>query len=57
MLCRTLAILNLLNLEVIVIGSIFVRAELLLRPAMDRSIAREAFSISARVCKILHAAL
>lgn len=57
MLCRTLAILNLLNLEVIVIGSIFVRAELLLRPAMERSIAREAFSISARVCKILHAAL
>lgn len=37
---RTLAILiDLLNLEVIVIGSIFVRAESLLRPAMERSIA------------------
>ena len=58
MLGRTLAILiDLLNPEVIVIGSIFARAESLLRPAMEAAIAREAFAVSARSCKIVPAAL
>ncbi|MBR0082051.1 MAG: ROK family protein [Clostridia bacterium] len=58
MLGRTLAIMiDLLNLEVIVIGSIFARAESLLRPAMERVIAQEAFAVSARSCRIVPAAL
>ena len=58
MLGRTLAIMiDLLNPEVIVIGSIFARAESLLRPAMEQAIAREAFAVSAKACKIVPAAL
>lgn len=58
MLGRTLAILiDVLNPEIIVIGSIFARAESLLRPAMERAIAAEAFAVSARACKIVPAAL
>ncbi|MBR0445345.1 MAG: ROK family protein [Clostridia bacterium] len=58
MLGRTLSIMiDLINPEIIVIGSIFARAESLLRPAMDREIAREAFAVSARACKIVPAAL
>ena len=58
MLGRTLAIMiDLLNLEVIVIGSIFARAESLLRPAMEKAIEREAFAVSAKACKIVPAEL
>lgn len=58
MLGRTLAIMiDLLNLEIIVIGSIFARAESLLRPSMERVIEREAFAVSAKACKIVPAAL
>ena len=58
MLGRTLAIMiDLLNLEVIVIGSIFARAESLLRPAMEKAIEREAFAVSAKACRIVPAAL
>lgn len=58
MLGRTLAIMiDLLNLEIIVIGSIFARAESLLRPSMERAIEREAFAVSAKACKIVPAAL
>ncbi len=58
MLGRTLAILiDLINPEIIVIGSIFARAESLLRPAMERVIAKEAFPVSARACRIVPAAL
>lgn len=58
MLGRTLAILiDLLNPEIIVIGSIFARAESLLRPAMEEAIAREAIGVSARACRIVPAML
>ena len=58
MLGRTLAIMiDLLNLEVIVIGSIFARAESLLRPAMEKAIEKEAFAVSAKACRIVPAAL
>ncbi len=58
MLGRTLSILiDVINPEIIVIGSIFARAESLLRPAMERAIAREAFAVSARACRIVPAAL
>lgn len=58
MLGQTLAIMiDLLNLEVIVIGSIFARAESLLRPAMEKAIEREAFAVSAKACRIVPAAL
>lgn len=58
MLGRTLAIMiDLLNLEVIVIGSIFARAESLLRSAMEKAIEREAFAVSAKACRIVPAAL
>ncbi len=58
MLGRTLAILiDLINPEIIVIGSIFARAESLLRPAMEQAIAKEAFAVSAKACKIVPAKL
>ncbi len=58
MLGRTLAIMiDLLNPEIIVIGSIFARAESLLRPAMERAIEREAFAVSAKACRIVPAEL
>ncbi len=55
---RALAILiDLLNPEKIVIGSIFVRSEELIRPAMEAAIARECLPGAARNCEILPAAL
>lgn len=55
---RGLSILiDLLNLEAIVIGSIFARSESLLRPAMEREIAREAIPAAARRCRVVPAAL
>ena len=48
---------DLLNPEAIVIGSIFQRSEELLRPAMEAALAREALPQSARVCRVLPAAL
>ena len=49
--------IDLINPEIIVVGSIFARAESLLRPAMEREIAKEAFAVSARACRIVPAAL
>ncbi|MBE6367240.1 MAG: ROK family protein [Lentisphaerae bacterium] len=55
---RGLAILvDLLNPERIVIGSVFARSENLLRPAMLKSLQAEALSVSRQACKIVPAAL
>lgn len=55
---RGLAILlDLLNLEVIVIGSIFVRCENLLRPSMEEALRRDAMATSLQDCRIVPAAL
>lgn len=55
---RGLSILiDLLNPERIILGSIFVRAEALLRPKMEEVIARECLSLSRSACRILPAGL
>ena len=48
---------DLLNPEAIVIGSIFERSERLLRPAMAAALRREALPQAERVCRVLPAAL
>lgn len=50
-------IIDIINPEMIVIGSIFARAESLLRPAMERVIERETFRVSRENCRIVPAAL
>ena len=50
-------IIDILNPEVIVIGSIFARCEDLLRPEMHRVIDAEALPGAARVCRVVPAAL
>lgn len=50
-------IIDILNPEAIVIGSVFARSEELLRPQMEKVIAREALGISARVCRVVPASL
>ena len=58
MLGRGLAILvDLLNPERIVIGSVFARSERLLREAMEKRLAAECLPISLRSCQIVPAAL
>jgi len=47
--------IDMLNPEKIVIGSIFVRSENLLREAMERVISREALAHSRRVCSVVPA--
>ncbi len=55
---RGLAVLiDLLNLELIVIGSIFARSEHLLRPAMEAAIASDAIPAAAARCMVKPAAL
>ncbi len=55
---RGLAILlDLLNLEVVVIGSMFIRCEPLLRPAMEAALQRDAMAIPRRDCRIVPAGL
>ncbi|MBK1877818.1 ROK family protein [Pelagicoccus mobilis] len=55
---RTLAIaIDLLNLDTIVIGSIFARCETLIRPAMERVLAEECLPHSLEVCTVKPAAL
>lgn len=51
------ALLDLLNLERIVIGSIYVRAQALLEPAMRRALEKEALPDALAACRILPAAL
>lgn len=55
---RGLAVLvDLLNPECIVIGSVFARAEPLFRKRMQESLAREALELASRCCRVLPAAL
>lgn len=55
---RGLAILmDLLNLEIIVIGSVFVRCEDLLRPAMEAAIRRDAMPTTRADCRVVPAQL
>ncbi len=58
MLGRGLAmIIDILNPEAIVIGSVFARSEDLLRPQMEKVLAREALSVSSGVCRVVPASL
>lgn len=50
-------IIDILNPEKIVIGSIFKRSESLLREAMEEEIKKEALPISAKVCQVVPALL
>lgn len=50
-------IIDILNPEMIVIGSVFQRSEELIRKAMERKIEEEALFYSRNVCKIVPAAL
>ncbi|MBE6728461.1 MAG: ROK family protein [Ruminococcaceae bacterium] len=50
-------LIDILNPERIVIGSVFARSEELLRPAMERVINSEALAQSAKCCKIVPAKL
>ena len=58
MLGRGISILvDILNPEVIVIGSIFQRSENLLREPMEKVLAKEALSRSSSICRVLPASL
>jgi len=58
MLGRGLGILvDVLNLEKIVIGSIFARAEKWFRPEMEKIMEKEMLGLSLKVCKVVPAAL
>ena len=50
-------IMDLINPEIIVIGSVFQRAEELLRPTMEAAILREALPYTRQVCRVVPAAL
>jgi glucokinase len=50
-------LIDILNPERIVIGSVFARSENLLRPTMEKVIAEEALSLSADVCRVVPAEL
>ena len=50
-------LIDVLNPEVIVLGSIFARCESQLRPAMEKAITQEAMANSAGVCRIVPAEL
>ena len=50
-------LIDILNPEVIVIGSVFQRAESLLREAMEKKIEEETLLYSRQVCKVVPAAL
>ena len=55
---RALSLLiDILNPEMIVIGSIFARSGELLIPAMEKEIAKEALPLASKVCKIVPAEL
>lgn len=58
MLGKALSILvDVLNPEAIVIGSVFARSEALLRPHMEKTLNRETLTASHGVCRVLPAAL
>lgn len=50
-------VIDLINPEMIVIGSIYARNEKMLKPLMEKVIAREALSHARRVCRVVPAAL
>ncbi len=50
-------LIDILNPECIVIGSIFERSENLIRPEMEESIKREALRYASEVCRVVPAAL
>lgn len=50
-------LIDLLNLELIVIGSVFARSETWIRPAMEESIRQEALPAAAARCRIVPAQL
>jgi glucokinase len=50
-------IVDILNPEAIVIGSVFARTEKLIRPTMEKMLTKEALGVSAGVCKVLPASL
>ena len=50
-------VIDILNPELVVIGSIFTRCEKFLRPAMERALEREARKAALACCRILPAAL
>lgn len=50
-------LIDILNPEVIVLGSIFYRSESLLRPAMERMLRREALPQSVKACRVVPAGL
>ena len=50
-------LIDILNPEMIVIGSVFQRSEILLREAMEETIRKESLSLAREVCKIVPAAL
>ena len=55
--CGLAMLIDVLNPEAIVLGSIFARCESLLRPGMESAIAQEAMPETARVCRIVAAEL
>ncbi len=50
-------VIDILNPELIVIGSIYARNEAMMKPLMEAVIRREALAPAARVCKVVPAAL
>lgn len=50
-------LIDIINPEVIVIGSIYARNESLMKPVMERIISREALPLAAKVCRIVPAGL
>lgn len=50
-------LIDVLNLERIVIGSVFQRSEMLLRPAMEEVLKREALPLNLKCCRIVPAEL
>ncbi|MBQ8838853.1 MAG: ROK family protein, partial [Bacteroidales bacterium] len=49
--------IDILNPEVIVLGSIYARNEAMMKPYIEEVIGREALGLSAKVCKVKPAAL
>lgn len=50
-------VIDILNPEMIVIGSVFARSEMLLRDAMEKALRREALAASGNACRIVPAKL
>lgn len=50
-------LIDILNPELIILGSIFIRSGQLLQPALDEIIAQEALQLASKVCKIVPAVL